>query len=58
MCLFLLRELVEKLPGPHTYLLLGDAYMNIQEVSGNAVILRRYLFLLLVTEHLSLKMES
>ncbi|XP_048871259.1 tetratricopeptide repeat protein 21B isoform X2 [Brienomyrus brachyistius] len=25
------RELVEKLPGPHTYLLLGDAYMNIQE---------------------------
>ncbi|XP_008299372.1 tetratricopeptide repeat protein 21B [Stegastes partitus] len=25
------REMVEKLPGPHTYLLLGDAYMNIQE---------------------------
>lgn len=26
------REMVEKLPSPHTYLLLGDAYMNIQEV--------------------------
>lgn len=26
--------MVEKLPIPHTYLLLGDAYMNIQEVSG------------------------
>lgn len=25
------RDLVEKLPCPHTYLLLGDAYMNIQE---------------------------
>uniref|UniRef100_A0A3B3R4B6 Tetratricopeptide repeat domain 21B n=1 Tax=Paramormyrops kingsleyae TaxID=1676925 RepID=A0A3B3R4B6_9TELE len=25
------RELVEKLPGPHTHLLLGDAYMKIQE---------------------------
>ncbi|KAL4636202.1 tetratricopeptide repeat protein 21B [Arapaima gigas] len=25
------RDLVEKLPSPHTYLLLGDAYMNIQE---------------------------
>lgn len=25
--------MVEKLPSPHTYLLLGDAYMNIQEVS-------------------------
>ena len=25
---------MEKLPSPHTYLLLGDAYMNIQEVSG------------------------
>ncbi|GCC22011.1 hypothetical protein chiPu_0000395 [Chiloscyllium punctatum] len=25
------RDLVDKLPGPHTYLLLGDAYMNIQE---------------------------
>lgn len=25
------REMVEKLPIPHTYLLLGDAYMNIQE---------------------------
>ncbi|KAL0963799.1 hypothetical protein UPYG_G00313730 [Umbra pygmaea] len=25
------RELVEKLPSPHTYLLLGDAYVNIQE---------------------------
>uniref|UniRef100_S4RS46 Tetratricopeptide repeat domain 21B n=1 Tax=Petromyzon marinus TaxID=7757 RepID=S4RS46_PETMA len=25
------RELVEKLPGPHTFILLGDAYMNIQE---------------------------
>ncbi|XP_030641842.1 tetratricopeptide repeat protein 21B [Chanos chanos] len=25
------KELVEKLPNPHTYLLLGDAYMNIQE---------------------------
>uniref|UniRef100_A0A673CVP2 Tetratricopeptide repeat domain 21B n=1 Tax=Sphaeramia orbicularis TaxID=375764 RepID=A0A673CVP2_9TELE len=25
------REIVEKLPSPHTYLLLGDAYMNIQE---------------------------
>lgn len=28
-----LREMVEKMPSPHTYLLLGDAYMNIQEVS-------------------------
>ncbi|XP_041939131.1 tetratricopeptide repeat protein 21B [Alosa sapidissima] len=25
------RELVEKVPSPHTYLLLGDAYMDIQE---------------------------
>ncbi|XP_040296219.1 tetratricopeptide repeat protein 21B [Bufo bufo] len=25
------RDLVEKIPGSHTYLLLGDAYMNIQE---------------------------
>ncbi|XP_053733860.1 tetratricopeptide repeat protein 21B isoform X1 [Synchiropus splendidus] len=25
------RDMVEKLPSPHTYLLLGDAYMNIQE---------------------------
>ncbi|XP_076851637.1 tetratricopeptide repeat protein 21B [Brachyhypopomus gauderio] len=25
------RELVEKMPSSHTYLLLGDAYMNIQE---------------------------
>ncbi|KAJ8012813.1 hypothetical protein DPEC_G00046770 [Dallia pectoralis] len=25
------RELVEKLPSPHTYILLGDAYVNIQE---------------------------
>uniref|UniRef100_A0AAV2JXT5 Tetratricopeptide repeat protein 21B n=1 Tax=Knipowitschia caucasica TaxID=637954 RepID=A0AAV2JXT5_KNICA len=25
------RDIVEKLPSPHTYLLLGDAYMNIQE---------------------------
>ncbi|XP_034042968.1 tetratricopeptide repeat protein 21B [Thalassophryne amazonica] len=25
------RELAEKQPGPHTYLLLGDAYMKIQE---------------------------
>lgn len=25
------REMVEKLPSPQTYLLLGDAYMNIQE---------------------------
>uniref|UniRef100_A0A3P8VGK7 Tetratricopeptide repeat domain 21B n=1 Tax=Cynoglossus semilaevis TaxID=244447 RepID=A0A3P8VGK7_CYNSE len=25
------REMVEKMPSPHTYLLLGDAYMNIQE---------------------------
>ncbi|KAJ4933159.1 hypothetical protein JOQ06_029994 [Pogonophryne albipinna] len=25
------REIAEKLPSPHTYLLLGDAYMNIQE---------------------------
>ncbi|KAM9344194.1 tetratricopeptide repeat protein 21B isoform 2-T2 [Pholidichthys leucotaenia] len=25
------REMVEKLPSPHTYLLLGDAYMNIHE---------------------------
>ncbi|XP_069791436.1 tetratricopeptide repeat protein 21B isoform X2 [Narcine bancroftii] len=25
------RDLVDKLPGPHTSLLLGDAYMNIQE---------------------------
>lgn len=26
------KELAEKLPGPPTALLLGDAYMNIQEV--------------------------
>lgn len=26
------RDLVEKMPSSHTYLLLGDAYMNIQEV--------------------------
>lgn len=26
--------MVEKLPSTHTYLLLGDAYINIQEVSG------------------------
>ena len=26
------RELVEKNPVPQTYLLLGDAYMSIQEV--------------------------
>lgn len=26
------RELVEKNPAPQTYLLLGDAYMSIQEV--------------------------
>ncbi|KAL7991671.1 hypothetical protein Chor_015927 [Crotalus horridus] len=25
------RDLVEKMPSPHTFLLLGDAYMNIQE---------------------------
>ncbi|XP_058478817.1 tetratricopeptide repeat protein 21B [Solea solea] len=25
------REMVEKMPSPHTYLLLGDAYMHIQE---------------------------
>ncbi|XP_020499812.1 tetratricopeptide repeat protein 21B [Labrus bergylta] len=25
------REMVEKLPSPHTYLLLGDAFINIQE---------------------------
>uniref|UniRef100_A0AAQ4RG08 Tetratricopeptide repeat domain 21B n=1 Tax=Gasterosteus aculeatus aculeatus TaxID=481459 RepID=A0AAQ4RG08_GASAC len=25
------REMVEKMPSPYTYLLLGDAYMNIQE---------------------------
>ncbi|XP_072118143.1 tetratricopeptide repeat protein 21B [Mobula birostris] len=25
------RDLTDRLPGPHTYLLLGDAYMNIQE---------------------------
>uniref|UniRef100_A0A673NCP2 Tetratricopeptide repeat protein 21B-like n=1 Tax=Sinocyclocheilus rhinocerous TaxID=307959 RepID=A0A673NCP2_9TELE len=25
------RDLVDKLPSPHTFLLLGDAYMNIQE---------------------------
>lgn len=33
LCLFS-REMVEKLPSTHTYLLLGDAYMHIQEVSG------------------------
>ena len=33
LCLYS-REMVEKLPSPHTYLLLGDAYINIQEVSG------------------------
>lgn len=26
------RDLVEKMPSSHTYLLLGDAYINIQEV--------------------------
>ena len=28
------KELAEKLPGPPTAQLLGDAYMNIQEVSN------------------------
>ena len=28
------KDLAEKLPGPPTALLLGDAYMNIQEVSS------------------------
>lgn len=28
----LTREMVDKLPSPHTYLLLGDAYISIQEV--------------------------
>lgn len=32
LCLPICREMVEKLPGTHTYLLLGDAYINIQEV--------------------------
>lgn len=27
-----LRDLVEKLPAAHSFLLLGDAYMNVQEV--------------------------
>lgn len=31
---FSCRELCEHLPGPHSSLLLGDAFMNIQEVSG------------------------
>ncbi|XP_057410083.1 tetratricopeptide repeat protein 21A isoform X3 [Balaenoptera acutorostrata] len=31
------RELCEHLPGPHTSLLLGDAFMNIQEVSEGLV---------------------
>ena len=29
------KDLAEKLPGPPTALLLGDAYMNIQEVKFN-----------------------
>lgn len=31
--------MVEKLPSTHTYLLLGDAYINIQEVKerGNGI---------------------
>lgn len=33
LCL-VFRDMVEKLPSTHTYLLLGDAYMHIQEVSG------------------------
>lgn len=33
------RELCEHLPGPHTSLLLGDAFMNIQEVSESLVAL-------------------
>lgn len=38
-CLSICREMVEKLPGTHTYLLLGDAYINIQEVNegGNGI---------------------
>ena len=28
------EELAKKLPGPPTSLILGDAYMNIQEVSS------------------------
>ena len=31
------RELVDKYPSTHTYLLLGDAYMNIQEVGAACV---------------------
>ena len=31
------KELAEKLPGPPTALLLGDAYMNIQEVCGKSI---------------------
>lgn len=39
LCLSMCREMVEKLPGTHTYLLLGDAYINIQEVKegGNGI---------------------
>lgn len=33
------REIVEKRSSPHTYLLLGDAYMNILEVRGISLII-------------------
>lgn len=34
----LIRDLVDKLPSPHTFLLLGDAYINIQEVGEVLVV--------------------
>ena len=34
------RELVDKNPSAHTCLLLGDAYMSIQEVSGRCAFVK------------------
>uniref|UniRef100_A0A672QNQ7 Tetratricopeptide repeat protein 21B-like n=1 Tax=Sinocyclocheilus grahami TaxID=75366 RepID=A0A672QNQ7_SINGR len=36
------RDLVDKLPSPHTFLLLGDAYINVQEVGENSSCLFLY----------------
>lgn len=37
--------MVDKLPSPHTYLLLGDAYISIQEVSTDRIHERLLVFL-------------
>ncbi|XP_016148131.1 tetratricopeptide repeat protein 21B-like [Sinocyclocheilus grahami] len=37
------RDLVDKLPSPHTFLLLGDAYINVQEGFGGQIAEPSYL---------------